>query len=199
VRRTSNIEVLHWGAVRVIAKATAQAAGIWTGLQRSDICWPMPPPDRGPWNRTMSGLKLIALDQEDLAILAANLQDAIGIVSEMTYLPRERRFVALLNRFDWVSAVADPKAPPRRRKAALRIERVLGAKVQGIDLRAKADVVSVLTVQFDAIAGRDEPAGQITLVCAGGKALRFDVECIEVQIEDLEAAWTVQHAPRHDV
>ncbi len=146
----------------------------------------------------MSRLKLIALDNEDLAILAAHLQDALGAVGEMTYLPKERRFVALLNRFDWASALTDLKAPPRRRKAALRIERVLGAKVQAVNLKAAGEVVSVLTVLFEAAAGKDEPAGQITLVCAGGKALRFDVECIEVQLEDLDAVWTATQAPVHE-
>jgi hypothetical protein len=146
----------------------------------------------------MSRLKLIALDAEDLSILAANLQDALGVVGEMTYLPRERRFVALLNRFDWASALGDPKAPPRRRKAALRIERVLAAKVQGVDLRATGDVVSVLTALFEPAAGKEEPAGHITLICAAGKSLRFDVECIEMQLEDLDAVWTVSLAPKHE-
>ncbi len=145
----------------------------------------------------MSGLKLIALDREDLAIVAANLQDALGVIGEMTYLPRERRFVALFNRFDWASAIVDPAAPPRRRKTALRIERVLGAKVQGIDLHATGAIVSILTAMFEAIPGTEEPAGRITLVCAGGQALRFDVECIEMQLEDLDAVWTVDHAPTH--
>lgn len=146
----------------------------------------------------MSRLKLIALDAEDLAVVAANLQDALAAVGEMTYQPKERRFVALLNRFDWASAMADTKAPPSRRKSALRIERVLGAKVQGVDLAAKGEIVSVLTATFEPTADKDEPAGRITLVCAGGKALRFDVECIEVQLEDLDAVWTASTVPKHE-
>ena len=146
----------------------------------------------------MSRLRLIALDGEDLSIIAANLQDALCAVAEMTYQPKDHRFVALLNRFDWATTLTEPSAPPRRRKAALRIERVLAAKVQGIDLAASGDVLNVLTVQFEARAPQDEPAGVITLVCAGGKALRFEVECIEVQLEDLDAVWTVQTVPKHE-
>lgn len=143
----------------------------------------------------MPRLKLIALDAEDLAILAAHLQDAIGSVGEMTYIPRERRFVALMNRFDWASVLRDPKAPPARRKTALRIERVLGAQVQGIDPKAQSSTVNLLTVQFELSA---EPAGVMTLICAGDKAIRLRVECIEVQLEDLDAAWTVGTVPQHD-
>ncbi len=146
----------------------------------------------------MSRLKLIALDAEDLAVLAANLQDALAAVGEMTYLPRERRFVALVNRFDWSSALSDPEAKPARRKAAIRIERVSAARVQGINLNTADEVVSVLTAHYEPLAGKDEPAGQITLICAGDKALRFDVECIEVQLEDLDANWTVESVPKHE-
>ena len=142
----------------------------------------------------MSRLKLIALDAQDLAVLAAHLQDAVGTVGEMTYLPKERRFVALMNRFDWDAALRTPAAPPARRKAALRIERVLAAQVQGIDLKAKGATVNLLTAQFEPSV---EPAGYVTLVCAGATAVRLQVECIEAQLEDLDAAWTVETVPQH--
>ena len=142
----------------------------------------------------MSHLKLIALDAEDLAIIAAHLQDAIGSVGEMTYLPKERRFVALLNRFDWASVLRDPKAAPQRRKSALRIERVLAAQVQGIDTKADGSTVNLLTVQFEPST---MPAGSLTLVYADDRAIRLQVECIELLLEDLDAAWTVERVPQH--
>jgi Protein of unknown function (DUF2948) len=144
----------------------------------------------------MTALKLIALDAEDLSILAAHLQDAVGLVGEMSYLRKPRRFVALISRFDWASTLADPAAPPRRRKTALRIERVLSAQVQGIDLAAKGTAVSLLTVQFEPDT-EGEPAGFVTLLYAGDAAVRLKVECIEIQLEDLEAAWTTETVPRH--
>ena len=49
----------------------------------------------------MSGLKLLAQDDEDLKIISAHLQDAIMRVGDMVYLPRRRRFVAVMNRFCW--------------------------------------------------------------------------------------------------
>lgn len=143
----------------------------------------------------MSALKLIALDGEDLSVIAAHLQDAIGSVGEMSFSRTDRRFVALLSRFDWASALANPLAPPARRKTALRIERVLGAQVQGINLASKSVAVDLLTVQFEPVS---EPAGFVTLVCAGNAAIRLKVECIEVQLEDLDASWTADTVPRHD-
>ena len=44
---------------------------------------------------TPGSLKLLALDPEDLTIIAAHLQDAVGVIGDLAYLPKERRFVAL--------------------------------------------------------------------------------------------------------
>jgi len=44
-------------------------------------------------------LKIIARDAEDLAVVAACLQDALIPLNEMRYLPQERRFILVANRF----------------------------------------------------------------------------------------------------
>jgi hypothetical protein len=162
-----------------------------------------PQPSQGPQvpaNATgaTAGLKLIALDHEDLVVLAAHLQDAVGVIGDMTFLPKERRFVALLNRFDW-AAESDAKTPGVRRRAALRIEQARRAQVQGIDLKAKGAVINLLTAVFEPDADAAKmPAGCLTLVCAGGAAIRLDVDCIEVQLEDLGPAWAAKAVPRHE-
>lgn len=146
-------------------------------------------------------LKLLALDPEDLTIVAAHLQDAVGIVGDLAYLPRERRFVALLNRFDWAGTVAaDRQDAGQRRRTALRFERVLKAQVQGIDLKHKGAVFAVLTAQFEPEGDPAEtPGGTVTLLLAGGGAIRLHVECIEAVLEDLGPVWAARAAPRHDL
>lgn len=139
-------------------------------------------------------VKLIALDPEDLAVMAVHLQDAVGKIGDMTYLPRERRFVALLNRF---SLTADPSGGQRHR-SALRIERVTSAQVSGIDLKAKGQVVSVLTAAFEPdLDAAKAPAGYIVLVLAGGGAIRLAVECVEAAFEDLGPVWAARAKPNH--
>ncbi len=143
-------------------------------------------------------MKLLALDNEDLAILAAHLQDAVGKVGDMTYVPKERRFVALLNRFDWTSVKEGAKEPGERCRTALRVERVTGAQVQGIDLKATGAVVSVLTTMFEPDPDATKsPAGALTLVLAGGGAIRLKVECIEAALEDLGPVWSARANPHH--
>lgn len=145
----------------------------------------------------MADLKLIALDAEDLAIVAAHLQDAVLRVEDMTYLKSERRFAAVVNRFDWSDAAAKLAGKADgfvRRRAGMRFEHVTGAQVQGLDLTKKDQVLSLLTLTF---AAGDEPRGTITFTFAGGGAVRLEIECIEAALTDLGAAWATSHRPEH--
>ncbi len=56
-------------------------------------------------------LKLVALDEDDLKILSAHLQDAVLRMSDMAWVPSEHRFAAILNRFDWLAAVGRMEPP----------------------------------------------------------------------------------------
>jgi hypothetical protein len=81
-----------------------------------------------------------------------------------------------------------------RRRAGLRIEQVTAARVQGIDLAKKDQVLSLLTLTFEA---GDAPEGTVTLTFAGGGAVKLDVECVEAALTDLGAAWATPRKPEH--
>jgi hypothetical protein len=145
----------------------------------------------------MAELKLIAFDADDLSVMSAHLQDALLKVGEIAYLPRERRFAAIGNRFDWVDALQSSNGGEeayRRRRAGLRFERVLGAQVQGFDLARKDQVVSLLAIGFEPM---EPPAGNVTLHFADGAAIRLHVECIEAELKDLGPVWSVASMPKH--
>lgn len=153
----------------------------------------------------MTPLKLIALDREDLAVISAHLQDAVVRTGDMTYLPRERRFAAVLNRFDWLGAVAaatagrskrSGKDDCQRRRAGLRFERVLGARLLKIDLAKKSMFLELLAITFMP-RQEDDPAGVVRLDFAGGGAIELDVECVEAELKDLGAAWRARRVPDH--
>ena len=145
----------------------------------------------------MDNLKLIALDAEDLNVVSAHLQDAVLKVGDMAFVPRERRFAAILNRFDWTTALPGAKRKaPTRRQTALRLERVIGAQVSGIDLKAGHEVLALLALQFEPL-GTEDPQGYLTLVFAGGGAVRLHVECIECEMKDLGPAWQARAVPKH--
>lgn len=148
----------------------------------------------------MTPLKLIALDAEDLAVVSAHLQDAVVRIGDMAYLPRQKRFAAVLNRFDWLGAVAVARkgmAPSgERRRAGLRVERVSKARLLGIDLKKRNAFQSLLAMTFVS-GGADDPAGSIRLDFAGGAAIELEVECIECELKDLGAAWRAKRVPDH--
>ena len=142
----------------------------------------------------MDLLKFIALDSEDLAVVSTHLQDAVVRSSEVLWRPEEHRLVVALNRFDWEAATT--RSPEyRRRRAALRFERVLSCKCKGLKPPAGEDaVLNLLSVEF---TQTDEPAGIVTLHFSGGGALRLEVECLEAELADLGPTWTTATCPAH--
>ena len=142
----------------------------------------------------MSGaLRLKAGDAEDLEVISARLQDAVGRLKDFVWLPRERRFAALLNRFRWEEA----KGPATRVQAALRFDGVAKVQSQNVKLGAPEAVVSLLAIRFTPADGED-PGGVLELTLAGGGAFRLTVECIDAELADLTRPWTAQARPKHE-
>ena len=81
---------------------------------------------------TETALKLIALDEEDLAIISVHVQDSCVQSEELTYLPSQKRFVLAAMRYDWSAAAAGRH---ERVGSVLRFDRVL--KVAQIGLRVE--------------------------------------------------------------
>lgn len=143
----------------------------------------------------MADLKLIALDDEDLAILSAHLQDAVVRVGDIVYEAPVKRFAMLANRFDW-SAVAEQghSAAYTRRRTGLRLQQVLAVRSHNINRSDKDAVLSLLAITF---APTELPSGIVTLHFSGSMAIELNVECIEAELRDLGAAWTTTKQPRH--
>lgn len=139
-------------------------------------------------------LKLAALDEEDLAVLSAYVQDAVFKVADMAYLPQERRFVVAMNRFTWEQA--DKSRSFERRRSALTFDRVRAARTSRIRRDRSEAVLELLAIEFNL---SDAPAGAVDLIFAGGGAVRLEVECIEARLADLGVAWTTSAKPSHDL
>jgi Protein of unknown function (DUF2948) len=138
-------------------------------------------------------LKLQAIDEEDLAVLSAHVQDAILKVGDITYLPREHRFAIAMNRFGW-EVDADDEGVHQRRRSALVFDRVTAAKCCNLRRDRPDAVLELLAVSFDPTV---TPAGHVTLHFAGGGMLRLEVECIEARLADLGPAWATAVRPDH--
>ena len=140
-------------------------------------------------------LKLLAMDDEDLAVISAHVQDAVLKVGDLVNLPKERRFALGMNRFIWEKADGRRENFERRR-AALTFDRVLSVKTSRVRRDRPEAVMELLAVGFEAT---ETPAGHVTLYFAGGGAVRLEVECIEARLADLGAAWATRKKPSHDL
>jgi hypothetical protein len=141
----------------------------------------------------MNPLKFVVLDEEDLEVASAHLQDAVVKTADILWRPQEKRVVVALNRFDWESAKsADPKY--QRRRAALRFERVLSCKCQQVDPVRKDAVLNLLAVEF---SETEAPSGVVMLSFSGGASVRLEVECLEAELADLGPSWTASSCPAH--
>jgi hypothetical protein len=141
----------------------------------------------------METLKFVALDTDDLEVVSTHLQDAEVKVADVHWRPQEKRLVLGLDRFDWLAAsAATPQL--RRRRAALRFERVLACKCRHVKPDGKDTILNLLAVEFEPT---DAPAGVVTLIFSGGPVLRLEVECLEAELADLGPTWSTDVVPKH--
>ena len=160
-------------------------------------------------------LKLRARDAVDMDVMAALLQDAIVPLGEMDYLPRERRFVLVLNRFMWERAdatsqpaVREPtklaanggedarfedeqttETPNWRSHCGLIFDRVKAVATRNLPRGRKSALLNLLTVA-------SEPR-RITFHFSGGAQLRLEVAEIRCHLEDLGDPWPASNRPAH--
>jgi hypothetical protein len=142
----------------------------------------------------MTMLKLVALDEEDLAIISAHVQDAVMKVENLDYVRATKQFVLTMNRFAWEAAAGGRRASDERRQSVLSFGRVLSAKVHGIDPKKKEEVLSLLALRF---LPSDAPAGIVELLFSGDGTIRLEVECIETRLTDMGGAWRASARPTH--
>ena len=133
------------------------------------------------------GLKLRAEDEEDLAVVSAILQDALVVVGDMVYLPEERQFVLVANRFR--GEVPDQQR--ERRLCGLRIDGVTAVQRRGFHLREAERLLVLLAIQAK--------PGVLFFDFAGGSSVRLEVDRILCHLDDFGEPWPTKWRPRHPV
>ena len=146
-------------------------------------------------------LKLRGEDEEDLKTISAILQDALVTVADMAFLPEERRFVLVANRFCWeaepdlLADADDADGPPgpvfERILTGLCFEGVTGVRLKNIDRRRRSQILELLHLGW-------EP-GCLTLTFAGDGAIRLETERISFRLDDMCEPWPTLSRPRHEI
>jgi hypothetical protein len=146
----------------------------------------------GPVNDA-APMQLLAADAEDLKVISAALQDAVGALGDIRFEKGPRRLTLAFNRFRWE---AGGRRGGERVRSALQLGGVLEVKALKLKRDAPKAVVSLLTVGFEP---DEAPGGVVVFSFAGGGELRAKVECVDAVLADLSRPWPTPNRPAHDL
>src|SRR5690606_7773263 len=107
-------------------------------------------------------LRLLAEDADDLEVISAALQDAVGKVGDIAYDLKARTRTATLTRYRWAAGGGE------RGVAALQLGSVLAVQSRKVRRDSADAVLKLLALTFE--PGLD-PGGAVVLSFAGGGAL----------------------------
>lgn len=134
-------------------------------------------------------LRLSARDSDDLAVVSAQMQDAVLKVSDICFNSKRRQFTLVANRFAW-----DAVPAKIRRRTGLHFESVLSAQRLGFSNAGGDTVLSLLAITF---TPTELPAGLVQLSYSAGHSIRLEVECLEAVMADIGPAWSTGNQPEH--
>jgi hypothetical protein len=140
-----------------------------------------------------AALKLRAEDKEDLAVISACLQDALVAVRDLAYVPEDRTFLFVANRFRWESR-RDPaidEAGYERTLCGVTFNEIAGVSYNGFRRSDDARILSLLAIRPE--------EGAVNLEFSGGATIRLETARILCLAKDLGEPWPTQWRPRHDV
>lgn len=139
-------------------------------------------------------LRLQAMDEHDLVVISAALQDGIAQVGDIKFDRVARSFSLIFARFRWEKS---DYGKGERIGAALRIDGVLSVRSRGI-VRSNPEARAVL-LSMDFTPGNDAPEGLLTLTFAGDGEIALKVEALDVLLVDVTPPRGAGLRPDHDI
>lgn len=130
-------------------------------------------------------LRLRAEDSEDLAVVAACLEDALASVGEMAFEPDEARFAAVVVRRMWEDALhqqGDAQLPPDDVKTGLHFDGVSAVHLRGMDQSNRRAVFKLVTI----LCEPPKKPKTVKLLFAHGGEIRLEIEKLHCCVQDLE-------------
>lgn len=134
-------------------------------------------------------LRLTAVDTEDLAIISAQMQDAVMKRADLRFDKKRRCFALVANRFAW-----DALPAQQRRRAGLHFDDVESVKSTGLTRTPASAVLSLLAITF---VPAGELGGTITLSFSTDIHIRLSVSCVNATLTDVGSSWGTTATPAH--
>ena len=140
-------------------------------------------------------LRLSVRDEEDLLVMSSFLQDSLIAVAEIKYLPEEKRFVFVANRFLWErqnqeALNVDEGENFARVLCGVCFENVTGVKQKGLQRDRKGQIVSLLSLSKSG-------ESRIELSFSAHISIRLDVSDLFCHFQDIDSPWPTDVRPEH--
>ncbi len=141
------------------------------------------------------GLRLLAVDGEDLKVISAACQDGLCKPADLVYEARKRRFRLEFNRYRW-EQTSTSGTQGYRTRSVLAFEDVKRVRARGLPGKHADFVLSLLSVDWVPDA-ENPPAGEVRLMFAGDGELVVEADCLDATLADTSASWPTKHRPEH--
>ena len=140
-------------------------------------------------------LKLLALNDDDLKVLSAHLQDSVVLVKDMIFLKKSRTFLMMVNRFMWEDIELGIFRENKRIRCAVKFENVLEVKSRNISQKKKDKILELLSIDSEVKNNKKE----LLITFAGNNEIILIVEEINILLDDVGLPWKVKHVPKHQL
>ena len=134
--------------------------------------------------------RLRAEDVEDLAVIAALMQDSLTKIGDMAYDATEHNFMLAARRFRREAAPVEGKLT--QVGSAIVFGCIKAVQHRGIDADSPGDDLTLLTIATE--PGKDT-LYRFTLVFDGGGEIRLESDCLHCRFEDFGEIEVSDKAP----
>ena len=145
--------------------------------------------------KTDFNLKLLALNDDDLKVLSAHLQDSVVLVKDIIFLKKSRTFLIMVNRFMWEDIELGIFRENKRIRCAVKFENVLEVKSRNISQEKKDKILELLSIDSEVKNNKKE----LLITFAGNNEIILIVEEINILLDDVGLPWKVKHVPKHQL
>ena len=145
--------------------------------------------------KTDFNLKLLALNDDDLKVLSAHLQDSVVLVKDIIFLKKSRTFLMMVNRFMWEDIELGIFRENKRIRCAVKFENVLEVKSRNISQKKKDKILELLSIDSEVKNNKKE----LLITFAGNNEIILIVEEINILLDDVGLSWKAKHVPKHQL
>ena len=140
-------------------------------------------------------LKLLATSDKDLRVIAAHLQDAIVLTTEIANLKKNRIFLIQLNRFMWEDVEKGVFRKNNRIRTVLKFDNVISVLSKNINIKNSKNFLDFLTIESSLLPDKSY---EVKLIFSGDAVIKIKTEVIDVTLDDQGSPWESKIAPKHN-